>query len=37
MVFDCGRYVNLRIVRDGPSMQFMLPKEGMAEFCEHAL
>lgn len=32
-IFDCGWYLNLRIGGDGPSIQFMQPKEGMAEYC----
>ena len=31
-VFDCGWYVNLRIGSDGPSMQFMQPRDGMQEY-----
>ena len=31
-VFDCGWYVNLRIGADGPSIQFMQPRDGMSEF-----
>ena len=31
-IFDCGWYVNLSIGGDGPSIQFMLPQEGMVEF-----
>lgn len=31
-VFDCGWYVNLKIGGDGPSIQFMEPKEGMPVF-----
>ncbi|NTV05261.1 MAG: glyoxalase [Chlorobiaceae bacterium] len=31
-VFDCGWYISLRIGRDGPSIQFIQPQEGMAEF-----
>ena len=31
-IFDCGWYLNLRIAEDGPSIQFMQPKEGMAEY-----
>ena len=31
-IFDCGWYLNLRIGGDGPSIQFMQPKEGMAEY-----
>jgi len=31
-VFDCGWYVNLRIAGDGPSIQFMQPREAIQEF-----
>lgn len=31
-VFDCGWYVNLKIGGNGPSIQFMEPKEGMPVF-----
>lgn len=33
VIFDCGWYINLRIGGDGPSIQFMQPKNDMAEFC----
>jgi len=32
VTFDCGWYVNLRIGEGGASIQFIQPKEGMAEF-----
>lgn len=28
-IFDCGWYVNLRINGDGPTIQFMEPRDGM--------
>jgi uncharacterized glyoxalase superfamily protein PhnB len=31
-IFDCGWYINLRIGGDGPSIQFMQPKDGMVEY-----
>jgi uncharacterized glyoxalase superfamily protein PhnB len=31
-VFDSGWYVNVRIGEDGPSMQFMQPREDMPEY-----
>ncbi|MDH5571150.1 MAG: VOC family protein [Gammaproteobacteria bacterium] len=31
-IFDCGWYVNLRIGKDGPAIQFMQPREGMPAF-----
>ena len=31
-IFDCGWYVNLQIDRDGPTIQFIKPQEGMPIF-----
>lgn len=33
VIFDCGWYVNLRFGKDGPTLQFMQPRQGMAAFC----
>lgn len=31
-IFDCGWYVNLRIGKDGPTIQFMQPRENFPAF-----
>ncbi len=31
-IFDCGWYVNLRINGDGPTLQFIEPRDGMPEY-----
>ncbi len=31
-IFDCGWYVNLRIGKQGPTVQFMQPQENMPTF-----
>lgn len=32
VVFDCGWFVNLRLGGDGPSIQFLSPREGLPAF-----